>query len=315
MDTSKILIVGIGGVGGYFGGLLARQYRDRGDVEVYFLSRGANLRQIQAEGLKVVDDQREFVAHPERASDDARDFGTVDYVLLCTKTYHLPETIPQILPCLHGQTVVIPLQNGVDNRAAISPSLPAQLVTDGCVYLISRLDRPGSIVKKGQVGSLFFGLDQFNDPRLDHLQALLLGAAIQSELRPDISKVIWEKFIFLSSIATATTYFDALIHPILDQPERRVMLTQLIQEVTGLAVEKGISIGAHQSERVVGILSGLPPEATSSMHTDFQLGKEKTELESLTGYVVREGKRMGVGVATFELMYNHIQEGLSKPTP
>lgn len=96
MTKTKLLIAGIGGVGGYFGGLLAKKYQRNTDVEVCFLSRGKNLRKIESEGITIIDDGKEFIAHPDLVSDDVNDFGIVDYVLICTKTYSLNEIAQQI---------------------------------------------------------------------------------------------------------------------------------------------------------------------------------------------------------------------------
>ena len=308
MPKTKILIVGIGGVGGYFGGLLAKAYQNSKDVEICFLARGAHLNQIQKTGLKVVDDEGEFIAFPDIASHEVTDFGKVNYILLCTKTYDLDATITQLLPCITKDTVIVPLQNGVNNRALLANRLPLNLVTDGCVYLVSRLEEPGLIVKKGQVGSLFFGLANTHDERLDHLQECLIKAGIQSSLSPEINTIIWEKFIFLSSIATATTYFDSEIDVILNDSEKLDALKELIAEVSHVALAKNIAIGEHQTKRIIDILKSLPIGATASMHTDFRNGKDQTELQSLTGYVVTEGRKEGILVPTFGQMYNEIKK-------
>lgn len=307
MAKTKILVVGIGGVGGYFGGLLAKHYQQSEEVEIYFLSRGKHLVQIQSKGLKVIDDQDEFVAHPHLTSDNGSSFETVDFVLLCTKTYHLEETLHQIRPCIKEKTVIIPLQNGVNNREIILQSMDSNLVTLGCIYLVSRLEAPGSIVKKGKVASLYFGLDKVSDHRLNHLQQLLLAAGIQSELTEAISKITWEKFIFLSSIATATTYFDANVHEVINDTKKLDLLKLLIQEVTQIALSKNIVIEKDQSQRVLNLLSSLPPGATTSMHSDFSNNKGNTELESLTGYVVHEGQERNISVPTFQKMYLEIK--------
>ncbi|MCI2230486.1 2-dehydropantoate 2-reductase [Polaribacter sp. MSW13] len=304
---TKILIVGIGGVGGYFGGLLAKEYQQSNNIEIYFLSRRKNLDKIKSDGIKVLDNENEFNSFPKIISDNAKDFDFVDYVFICTKTYHLNEIIQQIRPCISESTVLIPLQNGVNSRDILLKNFESNLITYGCVYLVSRLESPGKIVKKGQVGSLFFGIDNFNDKRLNHLQEVLLKAGIKSELSKSISKVIWEKFTFLSSIATATTYFNAKVHEILKDDLKLNSLNQLIQEVTALAHSKNIEIGENQSNRIIDILKSLPIDATTSLHSDYQNKREKTELESLTGYVISEGKLKNVKTELFEKMYNKIK--------
>lgn len=294
-------------MGGYFGGLLAREYQQSPEIDIYFLCRGKNLAKIRSEGLKVADNEHEFVAYPRMASDKVEDFGLLDYVLICTKTYSLDEVARQIAPAIKESTVLIPLQNGVNSRDILLQNFGSNLVTQGCVYLISRLESPGWVVKKGKVGSFFFGLKNTSDVRLRFLQEILAKSGIKSELSEDIDKVIWEKFIFLSSVATATTYFDSNIREILENEEKRGSLKSLIGEVTELALFKGINVGDNQTERVLDILSNLPADATSSMHSDFANQNEQTELESLTGYVVMEGECLNIPVKTFEGMYNQIK--------
>ncbi|MEM6722642.1 MAG: ketopantoate reductase C-terminal domain-containing protein [Bacteroidota bacterium] len=206
-----------------------------------------------------------------------------------------------------GQTVIVPLQNGVDSRALIQKTFPTNLVTDDCVYIISRLEQPGLIVKKGPVAALFFGLAGTKDPRLDQLQVVFANSGMRSTYSQDIGKVIWEKFIFQSSIATATSYFDVVIEDIVNDATKLKALQQLVQEVSDLAVAKGIAIRANQLDRVQKILSGIPSGATASMHTDFQHKTSKTEPESLTGYIVRAGKLSNVSVDTFEIMYAQLK--------
>ena len=305
--TKKIVIAGIGGVGGYFGGLLAKAYQESKTVDIYFLARGEHLVAIKSQGLLVLDDQKEFKAFPKLVSDNAHDFGVVDYVFFCTKTYGLEEIARQLAPCIQEATVLIPLQNGVDSRETLLQTYPSNLVPHGCVYLISRKEKPGAIVKKGQVGSLFFGLGETQNTRLSTLQEILKQAGIKSTLSEDIEGIIWEKFIFLSSIATATTFFNTAIQGVLTDTAKREALEALIHEVTDLAKSKGVVIGEHQVQRVMDILTPLPADATSSMHSDFKNQNKQTELESLTGYVVRAGKANTIVVPTFAKMYESLK--------
>jgi 2-dehydropantoate 2-reductase len=304
MAKVKILVAGIGGIGGYFGGLLAKKYYNHKEIEIYFLARGAHLIKIKNYGLQIIDNDTKYTVKPNLISDNPNDFGKVDYILVCTKTYDLENIISQLAPTISASTVIIPLQNGVDNTDKIKKIVPNNLVTRGCVYLISRQEKPGLIVKKGTIESLFFGV--YNDNKstnLQFLQKILLEASIQATLSEDITKIIWEKFIFLSSITTATTYFNTEIGPILKDSEKTKLLIYLINEVSHLAAAKNIPVEKNQVAIVLQKLKSLPYEATSSMHSDFKNNKNKTELESLTGYVVTQGRKEGVHTPTFNKMY------------
>jgi 2-dehydropantoate 2-reductase len=155
---------------------------------------------------------------------------------------------------------------------------------------------------------LFFGLNNVIDSRLNSLQEILVQSGIKSELSNDINKVTWEKFIFLSSIATATTFFDSNVHEILESNQKLSALKSLIVEVTELARSKEIQVEKQQIERVLDILASLPVEATTSMHSDFKNKNAQTELESLTGFVVEEGRLNNIPIETFEKMYNEIKK-------
>jgi 2-dehydropantoate 2-reductase len=110
----KIVIAGIGGVGGYFGGLLARAYAGNDDIEVHFIARGAHLKKIQDHGLTVIKGDVDFIAKPFLATDHLTEIGIADYIIICTKSYDLAEMLNQLAPCIGTKTVLLPLLNGVE---------------------------------------------------------------------------------------------------------------------------------------------------------------------------------------------------------
>jgi len=133
MIKTKILIAGIGGVGGYFGGWLARHYRDHPQVEIHFLARGRHLQKIQAEGLRVVHGADSFVARPSSATDNPATVGQADMVILACNRYDLEGMMDTIRPCVGAHTVLLPLLNGVESTAKISAFFPNNPVMEGCV--------------------------------------------------------------------------------------------------------------------------------------------------------------------------------------
>jgi 2-dehydropantoate 2-reductase len=115
--TSKIRIViaGIGGVGGYFGGQLARHYEKNKEAEIIFFARGENEKAIRQNGLKVESTIGEFIAKPKLVTSDASEIGKADFLIICTKSYDLEQTLLQLSPCINESTVILPLLNGIDN--------------------------------------------------------------------------------------------------------------------------------------------------------------------------------------------------------
>ena len=308
MKQVKIVIAGIGGVGGYFGGLLAKAFQDSAEVSVYFLARGKHLQAIRTHGLEVVSGEDTFIAQPGLATDDASETGTADFVILCTKGYDLEQMVQQLHPCIDKHTVILPLLNGADNRERVQKLLPENTVYGGCAYIVSRLTGPGRIENTGNVQKLYFGLDGLENERLSLLEDLFKQAGVDATLSANISDIIWSKFIFISAIATATSYFDLPVGALLEDAGRRETLITLIEEVIRVAKAKGITTAADIHEKTLKQMESLPYATTSSMHSDFQVANHATEVESLTGYVVREGHALGIAVPVFEKLYAALEK-------
>lgn len=303
LTKTKILIAGIGGVGGYFGGLLAHHYGDKAEVDIVFYARGEHLQAIQTAGLKIVKGGSTFIAKPSLATNHPSAIGTVDFLLVATKSYDLEGVVSELMPCINQDTVVLPLLNGVDSSERIKKMLPNNLVLGGCTYIVSRLKKPGLIENTGHVERIYFGLDGNDSDRLPKLQSLLQAANIEAILSANITPIIWEKFVFLSAIATATSYFDASVGELLAKQDTYATVLALIEEVKQLAAAKNIEMESHLTERTISKLKSLPFETTTSLHADFQAKKPNNELEGLTGYVVNEGKKYGLKTALFAKMY------------
>jgi 2-dehydropantoate 2-reductase len=153
---TNIIIAGIGGVGGYFGGVLAKCFEGDENVRVCFLARGAHLEAIRSNGLRVIKGSNEFVARPAAVSDQAHELGVAEVIVICTKSYDLEATIEQLKPCINERTIILPLLNGVDSTERIKSLLPNNMVLQGCAYIVSRLTQPGVIENTGNIETMFF---------------------------------------------------------------------------------------------------------------------------------------------------------------
>lgn len=312
MSKTKIIIAGIGAVGGYFGGLLAKHFYKSDQVAVSFLARGENLKVIKSTGLKVIKGATEFIARPDFVTDQAAEMGFADFILISTKSYDLEAMIGQLQPCINRDTIILPLLNGVDSKEKIKALLPDNRVLDGCVYIVSRLTKPGVIENKGNIQKLFFGLQHMMDDRLQLLEKLMKEAGVEATLSDNISRVIWEKFIFISSTASTTSYFNVPFGAMMADAEKFDTLKSLIEEIKALAKAKHITVAEDITEKTLNIAKALPYETTSSMHTDLLNHKSVTELESLTGYVVKEAQKYKVPVPEYTRVYKGLKEKWEK---
>lgn len=302
----KIAITGIGGVGGYIGGWLADYYAGSREVEIFFVARGENERVIRESGLRVESTKRNFVAKPAKVTSDARELGEVDYLLVCTKGYHLDAAIEGMKPCIGAHTVIIPFLNGVDAAERIRALCPGTEVWDGCIYIVSQLGAPGVVKETGGVAQVLFGSESGSPERLKRFEKILRDASLDASLSPDIRRAMWEKFLFISTVATATTALNSPTGEILGEPSKRELLDQLLGELLALARKKGIPLAPESAEKVIRRLEGLPHGTTSSMQRD-QVAGRPTEAGSLTGYVVEESGKLGVEVPAYRQLWAVIQ--------
>jgi 2-dehydropantoate 2-reductase len=305
MKTS-ITVAGIGGVGGYFGGLLAKHFHQSKEVEINFIARGEHLKEIQSSGLTVVKAGQHFIAKPHRATDNVQEIGHTNYLIICTKSYDLETILHQLEPCINSDTIILPLLNGVDSRERILNIYPNNTVLNGCAYIVARLIELGKVENLGNIQSLYFGIDGLKNEKLEHLEYLFKQAGIEATLTSDISSILWEKYVFISPTATATSYFNNSIGELLADENKLSKIKLLIEEVKQIADAKGIYLASDISDRTLNKLKSLPYEATSSMHSDFRNKKVNTELNALTAFVLNEAEKYNLELPTYKLMYTEL---------
>ncbi len=307
MLKTKIIIGGIGGVGGYFAGLLANRYFNSEEVEVCFFARGQNLIEIKKNGLKVITAGNEIICKPKIATNNPTEIGIADLIILCTKSYDIENAVQQLKPCIDKNTIILPLLNGVDSKEKIQNILPNNTILDGCVYIVSRLTQAGTIENTGTIQKLYFGIDGVPNQQLKYYETIFKNANIEATLSQNISSIIWEKFIFISPTATATTYFDKSIGEIVSE-KHTATVTELINEVKQIAHAKNIDLSEDILEKTIKKLKSLPFDSTSSMHTDFKNKNDDNELQSLTNYVIEQGKIHNIKTPTYIKTYNELKK-------
>ncbi|MCC9020539.1 ketopantoate reductase family protein [Flavobacterium lipolyticum] len=299
----RIGILGLGGVGGYFGGLLAKAYYKSDEVEVIFIARGATQKAIADSGLKIVTDESEMIVHPKLVSNNPEEIGELDYLICATKTYDIEESLGSLQSCIVAKTVILPLYNGVDAPERIQKIFPQNDILQGCVYIISMITLPGTIRKMGFYEKLFFGSKTVSVSKLEELQGIFQQARIESYLVENIEETVWEKFIFISALATTTSYLNQNIGEIRDNPDAMSVYVGLVHEIDAVAKAKGLQLPDDIVNQTVLKLEKSPREATSSMHRDLLAGKS-TEALSLTKFVLNEGKKYGVKTPLYEKISN-----------
>jgi len=299
----KIAIMGIGGVGGYYGGLLARRYAGDKETEIIFIARGRHLKAIQANGLRVQSATHgDFTVRPTLSTDDPSRYGAFDIVLLCVKGYSLTESVNLLAPAIGEGTVIISLLNGVDNVERLRSLHLGGRIWNGCVYIASQLTEPGDCRQTGGSCKMFFGSEAADEPDREEVPILFRDADIDAEYRHDIETIVWEKYLFVSPLGNATTFRDTTIGGILEDKEGMELMETLLDELLVLAAEHGIRFPAGIKEATIDKARGFPYEAKTSYQRDFEQDK-KTEIETFTGFIVKESRRLGLAAPAHEKVY------------
>jgi 2-dehydropantoate 2-reductase len=297
----KFAILGSGAVGGYYGAKLAHAGHD-----VTFIARGAHLDAIRRCGLRIRSPMLgDFTVHA-RAESDTAAVGLVDVVILAVKAYDNAAALPALMPMLGPASSVVTLQNGVDSVTEVASVSGQYPVIGGTTYVATALVEPGVVEQTGShrrivIGEVFGTLPRLSD-RVRALREVLAGADIQAEAADDGRVPIWEKFIFLTSLAGFTGAARLPIGAIWEDADCRAQFLEGCREVERLARAEGVPVSGSVIERIAAYIDGIPGSMRSSLLIDLSQGK-RTEVEALQGAVVRRASRAGVPVPIMATLY------------
>jgi 2-dehydropantoate 2-reductase len=300
MRNCRIGILGMGGVGGYLGAKLAGAKLS--GVELIFIARNQTKAILQQQGLKLITDEGEQIAYAELVSDDPAEIGRLDLLICAVKGYDLADSLKRYAPCLDKDSVILPLLNGIGVAEQVRNVLAGPQVWEGCIYIIARQAERGVISQSGPVNQLYFGSLAAAEPDLKKLELLFKQAGLKADIAPNIETELWKKFFFISVMATFTSYYHAAIGLAQQEPEKAAEIRQLLEELEQVARAKGINLPEGLAKSTYGRIVTLAPGTTSSMYADFQKSGP-TELEELTGEVVRLGRQYGVATPVYDKMY------------
>jgi 2-dehydropantoate 2-reductase len=297
----KIAILGAGGVGGYFGGILARAGH-----EVAMLARGAHLEALRAKGVEVRTAEGTFTA-AVTATDDPAALGAADYAILAVKNYSLSEIVPAVRTVAEAGAVVLPLLNGVELAdRLIAAGVPAERILEGLTEISALRAAPGVIQRSSPWARIVVGERAGGtSERAERIVAAFREAGAEARVSADITVDLWRKFVFIASMATVCGLARSPVGPIRSDPLGRLMIERAIREGIAVARALGVDLGESEETRAMGFVDILLPSAKPSFLLDLEAGGS-TELDDLSGTVSRLGRKAGVetpmhDVATFVL--------------
>lgn len=301
--SQKIVFIGAGGVGGYFGGQMARA----GTAQVAFVARGAHLAALRKQGLTVQSDVAPLGPLAVQATDDPATLGVADVVVIAVKLRDTESAIEQARPLMGPDSVIVSLQNGVQAVDTLSAAFGASRVLGGVAHISAVIESPGVVRHVGQMARITVGeLDGQPSARLERFVAAVREAGgAEVTASPQIERAIWEKFAFLSAFSGMTAVCRSPIGPIRSHDHSRAVLGRAFAESVAVAAARGITIEGGV-DKLMGFVDKLPAQMKASMLADLERGAP-LELPWLSGAVACIGREQGVGTPTHDTILAALQ--------
>ncbi len=303
----RIGILGIGGIGGFIGGKLAKHFSNDSETQIIFICRGKTKDEIAENGLVLSSNGERTQVHPDLLSENPAEIGQLDVLIVATKAYSLGQVIKQYQACLTDRTVVVPLQNGVNAKEIVLQSLNGvkPTILEGCIYIASNIGEPGVVNHVGGPGKIFFGNTNSDD--FSWLEKLMKEGGLDANYTKAITKLLWKKFLFVSPVAAMTTALNLTFGAVAEDAELMRQLEDMMKEVQQLALQVKVDIGDQDVSDSLNMIRNFPFQAKSSLQLDFENEGTKNEKYYLVDYVIEEAKKCGVLVPNYELMNGKIQ--------
>lgn len=298
----KYAIIGAGGTGGVLAAYMTKAGKD-----VTIIARGETLKAINENGLILKTTAQNITETiPVKVVSAENCQEKMDVVIVCVKGYSVDNIIPVIEKIAHKNTIVIPILNIFTTGSRIQKSLPDLLVTDGCIYVVSNIEKPGVILNHSKILKVVFGLREDNralyetrKAELNQIENDLKESHIDAILSQNILKEALKKFSYVSPAGITGLYLNVTAGEIQKEGEARELFKGLIREVEKLANAMGIEYEEDLVNINLQILDTLPKETTTSMQRDVMENKE-SEIDGLLHEIVRMAKQYDISVPLYE---------------
>lgn len=296
----KIAVIGAGGVGGYFGGRLAKAGND-----VTFVARGAQLKAMQKHGLKVNSISGNFEINPVKVTDNFRVIHDPGLIILGVKAWQVKEVAVSLRPVLVDETIILPLQNGISAVEELKEVVEGHHVIGGLCRIISRIEAPGVISHEGVEPTIIFGeTDNNRSERILTIKKLFDAAGFSSIIAQDIHAELWKKFISICSgglLALSRSSYGA----VRENSYTRKMMTELLTEIYEIALKEEVNLEPGIVGRMIRFIDTLPYQSMASLARDVMEGRP-SEIDYQNGTVVSLGEKHHIDTPVNRFVYSCI---------
>ncbi len=297
----RILVVGAGAIGGYFGGRLLEKGED-----VTFLVREKRKQQLEETGLVVesVNGNINLQVKTIHAGDDV---GHFDVIFLSTKAYHLQGAIDSIRPFVGDETMIVPLLNGINHIEKLIEEFGSEKVLGGLCFIETTLNNDGKVIQTSSAHDLVFGERNGEmTERIIKLEKTLSGTKANIRLSHTIIPEMWHKYMFIAVMSGITTLMRAPIGPIRDEKGGQETISHLINEIYQIMTKIKVPISENIEAIQLEKMNGLGYSMKSSMQRDMEK-KMPIEADHLQGYLLKLAKENKIQVPVLEAVYANLK--------
>jgi len=316
MKKLNVCVIGVGGVGGYFGGKLAHTFSSNSElsVDIFFIARGKHLGAIKENGLIVKSPEfGSITCKPALATERMGDLPKMDIFLIAVKGYDLVEAATSIKDHIKEKTILLAPLNGADIQERLRNKIDTGIIFPSCVYISSYIEAPG-VVHTGKPGKMIFGRDPGHPEYTPHeLFRLFEKSSIAYEWKEDANPSIWEKYVFIASFSLISAYYHRTLGEILEESSLRKEVIGIMNEIHSIASKRKIQLPDGIVDLSLKKATMFPPDTQTSLQRDIHQKKGASELELFGGTIIDLGKKLGIPTPTTE-KYNEKLKGFhSRP--
>ncbi|WP_172278577.1 ketopantoate reductase family protein [Chryseobacterium sp. LAM-KRS1] len=309
MNKKHIVIIGLGGVGGYFGFKISQNNETFHQYIISFVARGETYKKVKAEGLTLISTEHRY--SKTWANSVYENIGEIvkpDLVLICVKEYDLERVCQELKEVITENTILLPMMNGADIYDRIRKIIPAHVILPSCVYVASHIKEKGVVEHKGKTGKLIIGRDPQNfSQNIDWVINVLKESRIDFDFKDDALTDIWTKFTFIASFGLVTAKYNSSIGTVCTDPAQKNEAEEIMKEIKAIADKKGILLEDNIIENTFEKASAFPHETPTSLQLDINSGKKESELELFAGAIIKYGNENGIKVPFTQKIYDEIK--------
>lgn len=305
MNKKKIVIIGPGGVGGYFGFHLNESNKNN---HIAFVARGETYQKIKEDGLSLISPKERSTTRPDAVYESIAELKNPDLVLICVKEYDLENVCHALKSVISPDTILLPMLNGADIYERIRNVISENIILPSCVYIAAHIKQKGVVEYSGHPGKIVFGRDpQHFSADLKWVVDLIATSGIKYDFKDNADSEIWKKFMLIAGFGMVTAKYNSSIGKVCSNPNQKAEAQHILKEIKKIADKKGIKLKEDVVANTFRTAETFKPDIQTSLQRDINAGSENNELEVFAGSIIRLGKEHNIETPYTQQIYKELK--------